>query len=222
MANLNNSWDETLSAEFEQEYYKNLREFLKNEYRQFNVFPEMNDIFNAFKCTAFDDVRVVILGQDPYIKKGEAHGLAFSVNRGVRIPPSLVNIYKEIIDDVGGDMPSHGCLYEWTRQGVMLLNTTLSVREGQSMSHKGKGWEIFTDNVIKMLNNKSEPIVFLLWGNHAKSKQALITNENHFVLTAAHPSPLAGGAFKGCKHFSRANQFLLLNGFEPINWQIHL
>ncbi len=178
----------------------------------------MYDIFNAFKYTSYKDVKVVILGQDPYINENQAHGLSFSVQRGVVAPPSLKNIYKEIKDDIGIDMDNHGELTAWARQGVLLLNTTLTVRERKSNSHKGQGWEIFTDNVIKLLNEKEEPIVFLLWGNHAKSKESLITNNKHFILKASHPSPLAGGAFFGCKHFSKTNEFLKNNGTNVIDW----
>lgn len=220
MVKLNNDWDEILKEEFTKDYYLQLREFLKKEYKQYSIFPPMESIFNAFKLTSYEDTKIVLLGQDPYIKKGEAHGLAFSVNKGVRIPPSLKNVYKEIIEDVGGVMPTHGCLESWASQGVLLLNTTLTVREGHSASHKGKGWETFTDQIINLLNKKETPVVFMLWGNHAKSKEALITNSKHLVLTAAHPSPLARGAFFGSKHFSQANAYLNREKIGAVDWQI--
>lgn len=220
MVKLNNDWDEILKEEFKKTYYLKLQAFLKKDYEAYTVFPPMDDIFNGFKLTSYEKTKVVLLGQDPYIKQGEAHGLAFSVNKGVRIPPSLKNVYKEIIEDVGGVMPEHGCLESWASQGVLLLNTTLTVREGLSASHKGKGWETFTDQIIRILNEKAEPVVFMLWGNHAKSKESFITNPKHLVLTAAHPSPLARGAFFGSKHFSQANTFLASEKRGPIDWQI--
>ncbi len=220
MKKFENDWDDILESEFHCDYYLTLRAFLKDEYRHHQIYPPMNDIFNAFRLTSYQNTKVVILGQDPYINKNEAHGLAFSVNKGIKVPPSLQNIYKEIVSDVGGRISTHGCLEKWARQGVLLLNTTLTVREKCSNSHKGKGWETFTDNVIKQLNEKDIPVVFLLWGNHAKSKQLFITNPNHLILTASHPSPLARGAFFGCKHFSKANEFLAQRGQEKIDWQI--
>lgn len=220
MVDIGNDWDEILRDEFQSGYYQDLRRFLRDEYRAYKVYPPMHDIFNALKYTSFSDVRVVILGQDPYINPGEAHGLSFSVRDGVRIPPSLQNIYKEIVADVGGYLPKSGCLIKWSEQGVLLLNSTLTVRAGLSKSHSKKGWEILTDTIIKSLNNKKEPTVFMLWGNDAKSKAGLVTNPMHLVLTAAHPSPLAGGKFFGCKHFSTANSFLKKNGLDEIDWQI--
>ncbi len=219
MVNIGNDWDELLKVEFESQYYLDLREFLKYEYSNGVVYPDMNDIFNAFKYTSYKNTRVVILGQDPYINENEAHGLSFSVKHGVKTPPSLKNVYKEIEEDLNIKMDNHGNLQKWAEQGVLLLNTTLTVRKKQSASHKGHGWETFTDNVIKLLNNKDEPIVFLLWGNPAKAKAELITNKNHLVLMAAHPSPLARGAFFGSKHFSQTNEFLEKNKLEPIDWQ---
>ena len=220
MIHFNNDWDGILQGEFEKDYYLALRAFLKKEYSLFTVYPPMNDIFNALKLTSFQAVKVVILGQDPYIRPGEAHGLAFSVNRGVSIPPSLVNVYRETVSDVGCAMPKHGCLIHWAEQGVLLLNATLTVRAGISNSHRGKGWERFTDQVISLVNRKEQPVVFLLWGNNARAKHPLIDNPRHLVLTAAHPSPLAGGAFAGCKHFSRTNEFLRQNHLPEIDWQI--
>ncbi len=219
MVNIGNDWDELLKNEFEKEYYKNLRNFLKLEYKNKRIYPDMYDIFNALKFTSYENTKVVILGQDPYIKKGEAHGLSFSVKKGVKIPPSLVNVYKELKSDLDIDMESHGELTKWAEQGVLLLNTTLTVEEGKSASHKGKGWEKFTDKIIELLNKKDRPIVFLLWGNHAKAKSALISNEHHLILKAAHPSPLAGGAYFGSRHFSKTNEFLQNNNLPVIDWK---
>lgn len=221
MVNLENDWDEVLAGEFEKEYYLRLREFLKREYFSTQVYPSMYDIFNALKATPYRDVRVVILGQDPYHGPGQAHGMCFSVKKGVRTPPSLQNIFKELQADLGCTPPDHGYLMDWAKQGVLLLNTVLTVRAGQAGSHRGQGWEIFTDTVIHKLNEREKPIVFLLWGANAKSKQSLITNPAHLVLTAAHPSPLsAHNGFFGCRHFSRTNQFLESRGMEPVDWQI--
>jgi len=220
MIQTDNDWEGYVSAESEKEYYRNLRTFLVDEYRNFAVYPRMDDIFNAIKYTSLAEVKVVILGQDPYIKPHEAHGLSFSVNRGIRIPPSLYNIYKELQTDLGLTIPGHGCLVKWTAQGVLLLNNVLTVRANVSNSHRNKGWEIFTARLIEIVNQKEEPVVFMLWGNNAKEKEALITNPIHLILKAAHPSPLAGGAFFGCRHFSKANRFLEGNGRTPIDWQI--
>lgn len=219
MVNIQNSWDEVLSEEFKSEYYLKLREFLKKEYFSQTVYPPMNDIFNALKLTPYEKVKVVILGQDPYHEKGQAEGLCFSVPKGVKTPPSLVNIFKEIKDDLNIDntSPELSC---WAKQGVLLLNTSLTVREGQANSHSGKGWEILTDAIIKKLNDRERPIVFLLWGANARSKAAFITNKNHLVLSAAHPSPLSAyNGFFGCKHFSKTNEFLVKNGIDPIDWR---
>ncbi len=218
MVHIGNDWDELLKDEFESSYYLQLREFLKEEYSKYTIYPHMNDIFNAFKYTSYENTKVVILGQDPYINENEAHGLSFSVKHGVKTPPSLKNVYKEIEGDLGITLDNHGNLEKWAKQGVLLLNTTLTVRSKSSASHKGNGWETFTDNVIKIINQKKEPVVFLLWGNPAKAKAELITNKNHLVLLAAHPSPLARGAFFGSKHFSKTNEFLTKNNQEIIDW----
>ena len=220
MAILDNDWEKYLGEEFEKEYYLKLREFLKAEYSTKTIYPPMHDIFNALKYTSFENVRVVILGQDPYINVGQAHGLSFSVLTGASTPKSLQNIYKEIVSDVGGYVPNNGYLKKWTEQGVLLLNTVLTVEEKKSKSHARKGWETFTDKVIEVLNEKETPLVYLLWGNDAKNKAALITNKNHKILTAVHPSPLAGGGFFGCKHFSQTNEFLKKHYGQEIDWQI--
>lgn len=220
MVNLGNSWDEALAGEFEKDYYKQIREFLKTEYQSKTIYPSMYDIFNALKLTSIEDVNAVILGQDPYHGPNQAHGLAFSVQKGVAIPPSLVNIYKELQSDLGCKIPDHGCLTKWAKQGVLLLNTTLTVRAGQANSHKDIGWSIFTDAVISILNNRERPVVFMLWGANARKKKALITNSSHLVLECAHPSPLSAyNGFFGCKHFSKANEFLSQYN-RSIDWQI--
>lgn len=221
MVNLGNSWDEVLKGEFEKEYYKKLRGILAREYRTQTIYPDMYDIFNALKYTPYEKVKAVIIGQDPYHGPGQAHGLCFSVKKGVDAPPSLQNIFKELQSDIGFEIPSHGELTDWAKSGVLLLNAVLTVRAGNANSHRGLGWEIFTDRVITLLNEREKPIVFLLWGRNAKEKSALITNPRHLVLTAAHPSPLSAyNGFFGCRHFSKANAFLEKNGEEPIDWQI--
>ena len=221
MVVLGNDWDEILKGEFEKPYYKQLREFLKQEYKSKTVYPNMNDIFNALKYTAFKDVKAVIIGQDPYHGKGQAHGLCFSVKRGIEPPPSLKNMYKELYDDLLIQPARHGELTSWAKQGVLMLNTVLTVREGSPNSHKGKGWETFTDRVISELNNKETPVVFLLWGANAKTKAKLITNPLHIKLETVHPSPLSAyGGFFGCKHFSKTNVILKQNGLEPIDWRL--
>lgn len=221
MVVIGNEWDEIIGGEFEKPYYKQLRAFLKKEYISRKIYPDMYDIFNALRYTSYSSVKAVILGQDPYHGAGQAHGLCFSVKKGVTPPPSLVNIFKELKDDMGYELPCHGELTDWARNGVLLLNTALTVREGQPNSHRGQGWEIFTDAVIYALNQRKEPIVFILWGANAKSKAALITNPIHLKLTAPHPSPLSAyNGFFGCKHFSKANGFLIKNGIEPIDWSI--
>lgn len=221
MVNIGNEWDDILKGEFEKEYYLNLREFLKKEYFTYHIFPNMYDIFNALKYTSYSDVKAVIIGQDPYHGQGQAHGLCFSVQKGVAVPPSLQNIYKEIYSDLGIPPANHGYLKKWADSGVLMMNAVLTVREGQANSHKGKGWEIFTDRVIELLNEREKPIVFLLWGGNAKQKMRLITNPNHLILQAAHPSPLSAfNGFFGCRHFSKANEFLVNHGMEPIDWRI--
>ena len=196
-----------------------IRMFLKNEYSQRTIYPSMYDIFNALKYTSYENTKVVILGQDPYHEVGQAHGLSFSVKKGIKIPPSLVNIYKELNSDVGMIIPSHGELTSWAKQGVLLLNATLTVREGQANSHKDIGWAIFTDEIIKKLNLSSKPIVFILWGGNARSKKKYITNPHHLIIESAHPSPLSAyNGFFGSKPFSKANDFLIKNGLAPIDW----
>lgn len=221
MVNIGNDWDSILTGEFDKEYYKELRKFLVSEYRTTTIYPDMHDIFNALKYTPYENVKVVILGQDPYHEPGQAHGLCFSVKKGVPKPPSLVNIFKELEADLGIAPPSHGCLTDWAAQGVLLLNTVLTVRRGQANSHKGKGWEIFTDRVIELLNEREKPIVFILWGANAKSKREIITNPNHIIITGAHPSPLsAHNGFFGGRYFSRTNAYLTEKGEVPIDWRI--
>ncbi|MBQ9985792.1 MAG: uracil-DNA glycosylase [Oscillospiraceae bacterium] len=219
MIDFGNDWTEILKDEFTKDYYITLRNFLKEEYRKYTIYPDMYDIYNALRLTAYGDVKVVILGQDPYHGEGQAHGLAFSVKEGIPLPPSLRNMYKEIYAETGNVQPESGDLTRWAKQGVLLLNTALTVRAGEANSHSGKGWEIFTDTVIKKLNEREKPVVFLLWGRNAKTKEALITNPNHKVFTAAHPSPLsAHNGFFGCDHFNAANRELVLSGEMPIIW----
>ncbi len=219
MVSLGNDWDKILEDEFKKDYYLKIRQFLKGEYSSRTIFPPMFDIFNALKYTSYENTRVVILGQDPYHELGQAHGLSFSVKKGIKIPPSLVNIYKELHTDIGMDIPSHGELTSWAKQGVLLLNATLTVREGQANSHQNIGWSTFTDEVIKKLNERDDPIVFILWGANARSKKKYITNSNHLILESAHPSPLSAyNGFFGSRPFSRANEFLKAYGFEEINW----
>ena len=221
MVNLGNSWDELLKDEFQKDYYLRLRQFLKKEYSTQTIFPDMNNIFNALKYTAYEDVKAVILGQDPYHGEGQAHGLCFSVQKGILPPPSLKNMFKELNSDLGIPEPSHGELTSWAKQGVLLLNTVLTVRKGLANSHRGMGWEIFTDRIIEILNNREKPIVFLLWGTPAKSKAKLITNPNHYILSTVHPSPLSAyNGFFGCKHFSKTNDILRMIGSKEIDWKL--
>lgn len=224
MVNIGNSWDELLKDEFKKEYYFLLRKFLKEEYSNHTVYPTMSNIFNALKYTAYEDVKCVILGQDPYFNEGQAHGLAFSVQKGVPLPPSLQNIYKELYDDLGIKTPfSHGCLQKWAEQGVLLLNTSLTVRSGSPMSHKDKGWEILTDKIIELLGERNDPVVFLLWGSPARSKKRLITKsgKTHFIIESVHPSPLSAyRGFFGGKYFSRTNAALYFMCKPPIDWII--
>ena len=219
MVKLGNDWDELLAEEFGKEYYLELREFLKSEYSSRRIYPPMNDIYNALRYTSFADTRVVILGQDPYHGVGQAHGLCFSVKEGVVPPPSLKNIFKELKAEIGMAEPPTGELTGWARQGVLLLNTTLTVREGAPQSHKGRGWEILTDKIISLLNEKSDGVVFMLWGGNARAKKALLTNRKHLVLECAHPSPLSAyNGFFGCGHFVKANEFLASRGLSVIDW----
>jgi uracil-DNA glycosylase len=220
MVALGNDWDALLADEFKKEYYVRLREFLKQAYRSKTVYPGMFDIFNALKYTAYENVKAVIVGQDPYINPGEAHGLAFSVQPSAAVPPSLQNIFKELSADLGCAIPNNGYLVPWTKQGVLLLNAALTVEHRRSRSHAGRGWEQFTDYILETLNGKDEPVVFLLWGRDAQIKGQFLDNPGHLVMKAAHPSPLAGGRFFGCRHFSKANKFLTANAMEPVDWQI--
>lgn len=218
---LNNNWDSILKDEFEKEYFKKLVNFLDLEYQSNVIYPDQENIFNALKYTDYKDVKVVIIGQDPYHEFGQAHGLAFSVLDNVKIPPSLKNIFKEIESDLAIPIPTTGNLTKWATQGVLLLNSVLTVRERKANSHKNKGWEIFTSSIIKLLNDKDNTIVFLLWGNDAKAKKELITNTNHVVLTAVHPSPLSAyNGFFGCKHFSKVNQILTKTNQKEIDWTL--
>ncbi|MBO9130136.1 uracil-DNA glycosylase [Bacillus sp. 165] len=218
---LKNDWWPLLQEEFEKPYYKELQEFLKHEYATQIVYPDMNDIFNALNYTSYTDTKVVILGQDPYHGPNQAHGLSFSVNPGVRIPPSLQNIFKELHNDIGCHIPNHGSLVKWAQQGVLLLNTVLTVRKGEANSHKGKGWELFTDRVIELLNEREKPVVFVLWGNPAQKKMRLITNKQHYFIKSVHPSPLsAHRGFFGSKPFSHINTYLQSIGEEPIDWEV--
>ncbi len=222
MVHIGNRWDEILKNEFKSEYYKNIRAFLKQEYSNHIIYPDMNDIFNSLKYADYDKIKVVIIGQDPYHEEGQAHGLSFSVKPGIAIPPSLQNIYKELQSDLGCYIPNNGYLEKWAKQGVLLLNNVLTVRAHQANSHKTCGWETFTDSIIKALNEREKPIIFLIWGSCAKQKETYITNKNHYILKAPHPSPLSAyRGFFGCKHFSKANEILIANNEEPIDWQIN-
>ena len=216
-----NGWNDLLKDELEKDYYKKLREFLINEYNTRVIYPDAYDIYNALHYTDYKDVKAVILGQDPYHGPNQAHGLSFSVKEGVRIPPSLLNMYKELKNDLGCYIPNNGYLEKWARQGILLLNTSLTVRQGEANSHRKVGWEKFTDRIIELLNEREDPIVFILWGNNAKSKEILITNKKHFIIKSVHPSPLsASRGFFGSKPFSKTNKFLNSIGKEPIDWQI--
>jgi uracil-DNA glycosylase len=218
---INNEWDIILKDVFESEQYLKLQSFLEEEYENNIIYPTKENIFNALKLTSYNDVKVVIIGQDPYHEPNQAHGLAFSVLEGIKLPPSLKNIYKEIESDLGIKMNSTGNLTSWAKQGVLLLNNVLTVKAHEANSHKGKGWEYVTDKIVEKLNNREEGIIFIFWGNNAKSKQKLINNPNHIVLTAPHPSPLSAyHGFFGCGHFSKINEILKEKGMEEINWQI--
>lgn len=221
MGIINNDWMEYIGGEFEKDYYKKLREFLIEEYNEKLIFPRAADIFNAFHNTSYKDVKVVILGQDPYHNIGQAHGLSFSVMDGTKKPPSLINIFKELYDDLDVPIPNSGNLTKWTKEGVMLLNTVLTVRAHEAHSHRDKGWEIFTDEVIRALNKRVDSVIFLLWGRPAQEKARLITNPQHFILRAPHPSPLsAHRGFFGCRHFSKTNNILESLGKSKIDWTI--
>lgn len=221
MAAINNDWLEALQGEFKKPYYKKLFQTVNQEYKTRLIFPPADDVFNAFHLTPLKDVKVVILGQDPYHNNGQAHGLCFSVKKGVEVPPSLVNIYQELHDDIGCTIPNHGCLTKWAGQGVLLLNTVLTVRAHQANSHRDIGWEQFTDAAITALDAQDRPMVFILWGTPAQRKKAMLHNPKHLILQAPHPSPLSAyRGFFGSRPFSRTNEFLKENGLEPIEWQI--
>ena len=221
MSQINNDWLEPLKPEFSKEYYKDLFYTLKNEYSNNIIYPDSNDIFNAFHLTPLSKVKVVIIGQDPYHEPGQAHGLSFSVKPGIDIPPSLANIYKELHDEMGTYIPNNGYLEKWAKEGVLLLNTILTVRAHSAMSHCKIGWQEFTDAAIRAVNEQDRPIVYLLWGKSAREKAKMLNNPKHLVLETVHPSPLSAyRGFFGCGHFKKANEFLIENGETPIDWQI--
>jgi len=216
-----NDWEGLLEPEMQKPYYRELRQFLIGEYRTHRIYPDMYSIFNALHYTAYEDAKVVILGQDPYHGPGQAHGLSFSVLPGVPAPPSLLNIFKELQDDLGCTVPNNGCLKPWAEQGVLLLNAVLTVREHQAASHQGHGWERFTDHIIELLNQREKPLAFILWGSPARRKKSMITNPRHFIVESPHPSPLSAfRGFFGSRPFSRVNEFLVKTGQEPIDWQL--
>ncbi|ONG91241.1 uracil-DNA glycosylase [Bacillus cereus] len=218
---LKNDWEPLLAPEFEKEYYRKLADFLKEEYSTHVVYPKKEDIFNALEYTSYENTKVVILGQDPYHGPNQAHGLSFSVQPGIKTPPSLLNMYKELRDEYGYDIPNNGYLVKWAEQGVLLLNTVLTVRQGEANSHKGKGWEHFTDRVIELLNEREKPVIFILWGRHAQAKKKLITNSNHHIIESVHPSPLsARRGFFGSKPYSKVNTILANMGEREIDWEI--
>lgn len=221
MIQIGNDWDAVLKEENGKEYFMKLQKFLAEERQTHMVYPPEKDVFNALKYSSLADTKVVIFGQDPYHEPGQAHGMCFSVNKGIAVPPSLINIYKEIETDLGIKPPSHGYLADWAGQGVLLLNTVLTVRRGEANSHRGKGWETFTDRVTEALNEREKPMVFILWGANAREKAKLITNKEHMIITGAHPSPLsAWKGFFGGRYFSKANRFLEITGQTPINWEL--
>lgn len=221
MGAITNDWSQALESEFKQSYYSQLYQFIKQEYNTTTIYPNAEDIFNAFHFTPLSQVKVVILGQDPYHNEGQAHGLCFSVKPNVDIPPSLVNIYQELKTDLGCYIPDNGYLEKWAKQGVLLLNTVMTVRAHQANSHQGKGWERFTDAVIQAVNAQDRPVVFLLWGKPAQTKKSMLTNPKHFILEAPHPSPLSAyRGFFGSRHFSQTNEFLSKHSIDPIDWQI--
>ena len=218
---IGNDWDEILKDEFEKDYYIKLRSFLDEEYKNKTIYPLPQHIYTALRLTTYKDTKVVILGQDPYHEPNQAHGLAFSVNKNVDIPPSLLNIYKELHDDLGCSIAKHGFLIDWAKQGVLLLNTVLTVEAHKANSHKNQGWELLTDTIIKKLNEKNEPVVFILWGLNARNKKQYITNPEHLIIESAHPSPLSAyHGFFGSRPFSRTNNFLIHNNLTPIDWEI--
>ncbi len=221
MPKISNDWLEVIGDEFEKDYYLKLRNFLYSEYNSKKIFPKAHDIFNAYHYTSYKNLKVLILGQDPYHNENQAHGLCFSVKKEVAIPPSLINIYKELHTDIGFQIPNHGYLKKWSDEGVFLLNTVLTVRAHQAHSHKNQGWELFTDATIKAVNEIDRPIVIMLWGRPAQAKARLLNNPKHLILTAPHPSPLsAHRGFFGSRHFSKCNEFLEKNGIKGIDWQI--
>ncbi|QWG61445.1 uracil-DNA glycosylase [Bacillus mycoides] len=218
---LQNDWGPLLGPEFEKEYYQNLANFLKEEYEEHVIYPKVEDIFNALGYTSYENTKVVILGQDPYHGPNQAHGLSFSVQPDIKTPPSLLNMYKELRDEYGYEIPNNGYLVKWAEQGVLLLNTVLTVRQGEANSHKGKGWEHFTDRVIELLNEREKPVIFILWGRHAQAKKKLITNTNHYIIESVHPSPLsARRGFFGSKPYSKVNTILVNMGEREIDWEI--
>ena len=221
MAALSGAWEEALKGEFSKDYYRKLYDKLKDEYAHYQIFPPKSDIFNAYHLAPLDEIKVVILGQDPYHDVNQAHGLCFSVKEGIKTPPSLENIYKELHDDLGCYIPNNGYLEKWAKQGVFMLNAVLTVRAHHPQSHRGIGWEKFTDASVRILNEQDRPLVFMLWGKSAIDKKVLLNNPKHLILTAPHPSPLSAyKGFFGCKHFSKANEFLKENGLDEIDWQI--
>lgn len=218
---IGNDWDKFLQEEYQKEYFKNLESFVMEEYKTKTIYPKISEVYNAFRYTSFDDIKVVILGQDPYHGENQAEGLCFSVKRGIQKPPSLVNIFKELHEDLGYDIPKNGSLVSWTKEGVLLLNAVLTVEKDKAASHKGRGWERFTDEVIKIVNKKETPVVFILWGSYARSKKELITNDKHFIIESAHPSPLsAHNGFFGSRPFSKTNNFLKENGLKEIDFHV--
>lgn len=218
---IGNGWDNLLKSEYTKEYFLNLEKFVSNEYKTKTIYPKMSEIFKAFQETPYDKVKVVIIGQDPYHGENEAEGLSFSVKKGIAKPPSLMNIFTELRDDLGYKIPNNGSLEPWAKEGVLLLNSTLTVVKDNPKSHSNKGWEIFTDEVIRIINKKNTPVVFILWGSDARSKKVLITNKIHYIIESPHPSPLSAyRGFFGSKPFSKANNFLIKNNIEPVNWEI--
>lgn len=218
---IGNGWDNLLKSEYTKEYFLNLEKFVSNEYKTKTIYPKMSEIFKAFQETPYDKVKVVIIGQDPYHGENEAEGLSFSVKKGIAKPPSLINIFTELRDDLGYKIPNNGSLEPWAKEGVLLLNSTLTVVKDTPKSHSNKGWEIFTDEVIKIINKKTTPVVFVLWGSDARSKKSLITNKIHYIIESPHPSPLSAyRGFFGSKPFSKANNFLIKNNIQPVNWEI--